>query len=86
MGVGEFPTVKVMQRPQVGEEEEDVNGCPTQGLRVWKKEKVCGEAGGRRAKLGEEQPALGLLKGQSLEAGQCVFADSPTGPLQSPVP
>lgn len=28
-----------MQRPQVGEEEEDVNGCPTPGLRVWKEER-----------------------------------------------
>ena len=36
---GEFLIEKVMQRPQVGEEEEDVNGCPTPGLRVWKEER-----------------------------------------------
>lgn len=51
-----------------------------------RREKVCGEAGGRRAKLGEEQPAFGLLKGQSLEAGQCVFADSPTIPSKAQCP
>lgn len=44
-------------------------------------EKVCGEAGGRSAKLGEKEPAFGLLKGQSLEAGHCAFVDSPTDPL-----
>lgn len=51
--------------PQAGEEE-DVNGCPAEALGVWKKEQVCGKAGGRSAKPGEKKPAFGLLKGQSL--------------------
>lgn len=60
--------------------------APAQGLRFWKKEKVCGEAGGRSAKLGEKGPAFGLLKGQSLEARHCVFVESLTRSFQSPGP
>lgn len=60
--------------------------APAQGLRFWKKEKVCGEAGGRSAKLGEKGPAFGLLKGQSLEARHCVFVESLTSSFQSPGP
>lgn len=66
-----------MQRPQVGEEEEDMNGCPTPGAQVLEEgEKVCGEAGGRSAKLGEKEPAFRLLKGWSLEARHCLFRKS----------
>lgn len=61
-----------MQGPQAGAEE-DVNGRPAEGLRVWKKEKVCGEAGGRSAKPGEKKPARGLLTGRSLRpAAVCL--------------
>ena len=56
--------------------------APPQGLRFWK-EKVCGEAGGRNAKLGEKEPASGLLKGQSLEARYFVSVESLTSSFQS---
>lgn len=59
--------------------------APPKGSGFGRREKVCGEAGGRRAKLGEKEPAFGLLTGQSLEARQCVFADNSTGPLPEPV-
>lgn len=59
--------------------------APSQGLRFWKREKVCGEAGRRSAKLGEE-PVFGLLKGQSLEARHCVFVQSLTTSFLSPGP
>ena len=46
VGVGEFSTVKIMQRPLVGEEEEeeDVNRSPR--AQVLEGERVCGEAEG----------------------------------------
>lgn len=73
-----------MQRPQVGREEGDVNGCPTTGAQVLEGErKVCGEAGGRSAKLGEKEPALGLPQEQSPEARHCVFVESLTSSSQS---
>lgn len=74
-----------MQRPQVGREEGDVNGCPTTGAQVLEEgeRKVCGEAGRRSAKLGEKEPTLGLLQGQSPEARHCVFVESLTSSSQS---
>lgn len=76
-----------MQRPQVGEEEEDMNGCPTPGAQVLEEgEKVCGEAGGRSAKLGEKEPAFRLLNGWSLEVRHCVFLESLTSSFQRKSP
>lgn len=49
-----------------------------------RRERVWGEAGGRSAKLGEKEPAFGLLQGQLLEARHCVFVESLGRPRPNP--
>lgn len=83
--------MKVMQRLQVGEEEEeeDVNGCPLRGSGFGRRrEKVCEEAGGVEVQSWREgasiwAPTGAVTRGPSQSPGSCLSIGAGAGQMQA---